>query len=591
MAAEWNTNVWSKRLQSELSALTNPTTSTTTSSNHHHHPNGEDTKEEVTADAVGSSNRSSSSSSSSRLLPPFVTVLDHIFDMDQGDCLVAFLIDLPTTKTTSTKTTTSSKSDQEVPSSPDPVEDIIVILDVSLPKQHKHSQDGVTTTTTTTVDPLAMSYPFVKPLAVLKSGSSRFPSHGDIRGIQNGDFLDIRIEEKEDWSPSFYLVDCISNISWEMKQSILQGLPYFAAAPVVPAATKKKIPQPEKKKRTERERIEESIREDFDQSYISMKQPPAARKQLSIEIGDEIQMLESPWKHISMGVYSCEVIRRPKKKKNLSSSVEIANTPLLSNQEEDADTFLMITENHIVEMRSNKHNVNSCLVTFVIPLEKLSKLTFRRSESLSLFWEDQEVEEEDGHHGVNVHLNSVVYMCPDSHDCVHLIQAGLKKQGVKSKQRTTMTPSAESAAIKQGLHLVSIVDKIELAFLQQHATTTNEENDNDIDNTTKHNNKTSKDPSNNSPNKNDEEQQVKDIMDLYRQAVDKFEMAGDYERQEEVFNRMYRFLALPLVICILDGSYFQKTKKKKGRWGKRGLWVREESSLSIASLPGCCSIS
>jgi hypothetical protein len=48
-------------------------------------------------------------------------------------------------------------------------------------------------------------------------------------------------------------------------------------------------------------------------------------------------------------------------------------------------------------------------------------------------------------------------------------------------------------------------------------------------------------------------------MDLYRQAAERFEVAGDV-RHEEVVTHMRKFLALPLTVSILDGSY----KKPEG---------------------------
>lgn len=52
---------------------------------------------------------------------------------------------------------------------------------------------------------------------------------------------------------------------------------------------------------------------------------------------------------------------------------------------------------------------------------------------------------------------------------------------------------------------------------------------------------------------------VNEIMDLYRQAAERFEVAGDV-RHEEVVTHMRKFLALPLTVSILDGSY----KKSEG---------------------------
>lgn len=162
----------------------------------------------------------------------------------------------------------------------------------------------------------------------------------------------------------------------------------------------------------------------------------------------------------------------------------------------------MVTEQHIIEMRSNKLNLSTGVIAFAIPIEMLAKLKFRRQESLSLFFKPQPDD-------------PLIFMCPDSSDCVHQIQSVLKRHGVKGKH----TNAATHRAINQALHLVQEIQTMELAL--------------------KH------DPS---------VERVNEIMDLYRQAAERFESAGDV-RHEEVVTHMRKFLALPLTVGILDGSY------------------------------------
>ena len=166
------------------------------------------------------------------------------------------------------------------------------------------------------------------------------------------------------------------------------------------------------------------------------------------------------------------------------------------------ESFLMITESHIIEMKSNKLNLSTGTVTFAIPIEMLAKLKFRRQESVSLFFKPAPDD-------------PLIYMCPDSADCVHQIQAVLKRHGVKGKH----TNAATHRAINQALHLVQEIQTKELAL--------------------KH------DPS---------IERVNEIMDLYRQAAERFEVASDV-RHEEVVTHMRKFLALPLTVSVLDGSY------------------------------------
>lgn len=170
----------------------------------------------------------------------------------------------------------------------------------------------------------------------------------------------------------------------------------------------------------------------------------------------------------------------------------------------------MITENYIIEMRSNKLNLSTGTIVFAIPIEMLAKLKFRRQESISLFFKPAPDD-------------PLIYMCPDSSDCVHQIQAVLKRHGVKGKH----TNAATHRAINQALHLVQQIQTMELAL--------------------KH------DPS---------VERVNEIMDLYRQAAERFESAGDV-RHEEVVTHMRKFLALPLTVGILDGSYTKPTNDDK----------------------------
>ena len=162
----------------------------------------------------------------------------------------------------------------------------------------------------------------------------------------------------------------------------------------------------------------------------------------------------------------------------------------------------MITDTHIIELRSNKLNLSTGTITFAIPIEMLAKLKFRRQESISLFFKPAP---ED----------PLIYTCPDSADCVHQIQNVLKRHGVKGKH----TNAATHRAINQALHLVQEIQTKELAL--------------------KH------DPS---------VERVNEIMDLYRQCAERFESAGD-SRHKEVVTHMRKFLALPLTVSVLEGTY------------------------------------
>mmetsp|Transcript_19153 Transcript_19153/g.55699 ORF Transcript_19153/g.55699 Transcript_19153/m.55699 type:complete len:224 (+) Transcript_19153:1832-2503(+) len=106
-------------------------------------------------------------------------------------------------------------------------------------------------------------------------------------------------------------------------------------------------------------------------------------------------------------------------------------------------------------------------------------------------------------------------MCPDSAECVQQIQTVLKRHGVRGKHTNAATQRSIQAAL-------SIVAEIQRRERQLESTPTVES--------------------------------VNEIMDLYRQAAEKFEQAGD-PRHEEVMGHMRKFLAKPLTASILDGSY------------------------------------
>ena len=174
------------------------------------------------------------------------------------------------------------------------------------------------------------------------------------------------------------------------------------------------------------------------------------------------------------------------------------------------ESFIMITETHIIEMTSSKLNLSVGKVAFAIPIELMAKLKFRRQESISLFFK-------------TAPNDPLIYMCPDSADAVHQIQAVLKRHGVKGKH----TNAAAHRAIGEALQLVQEIQTKELAL--RHDPTV---------------------------------ERVNEIMDLYRQAAERFEAAGDV-RHEEVVTHMRKFLALPVTTSILDGSYKKAESPEK----------------------------
>ncbi len=261
MSGERNTEIWSTRLQRELLELT---------------------CEDSPKDAVQT------------VLPPFASYKDHELNIENGNCAVSFLVNLP------------GKDDETEPSP------IVVTLDSSLQKK----QDG-------TVDPIAVAYPFLKPTAILQSGASRFPEGSSIK---DGDMIDIEM----DWTPSLHLTDAILNIGLKIKESISQGESFHPAPPSI-----RQHPVGDMVDRAKRlgNTFSKGIRglashdkAEGDVQKRGMRIPVPARKKKEmkapketkspkanpgeVRIGDEINMLEAPWVDCQ-GVYSCKAIRRP----------------------------------------------------------------------------------------------------------------------------------------------------------------------------------------------------------------------------------------------------------------------------------------
>jgi len=493
---EKSAEIWSTRLQRELLAMTTDNAS-------------EEAKKEMTA-----------------VLPSFCSIKEHSLDIERGNCTITCLLDLPKAanaasdkvnekseegkedKPEESETTTEKSSSEEKADATDP---ITVTFDVSLKKKANGS-----------VDISAVSYPFLKPKAILASGYGNFPTGST---IQDGDCIEIEI----DWTPSLHLSDTVLNVALKIKESLSQGEAFHAAETDPDKGSKADITNDVVSKA---KKLGSTFSAGFRNQKSRMsglgrkKRAPRPKATASeVRIGDEINMLEAPWVDCQ-GVYSCKAIRRPKfaeeaikaaelkeKRKTENETEQVANVgfagagAMLRNITNSTrglleESFLMITESHIIEMKSNKLNLSTGTVTFAIPIEMMAKLKFRRQESVSLFFKPAPDD-------------PLIYMCPDSADCVHQIQAVLKRHGVKGKH----TNAATHRAINQALHLVQEIQTKELAL--------------------KH------DPS---------IARVNEIMDLYRQAAERFEVAGDV-RHEEVVTHMRKFLALPLTISVLDGSY------------------------------------
>lgn len=165
------------------------------------------------------------------------------------------------------------------------------------------------------------------------------------------------------------------------------------------------------------------------------------------------------------------------------------------------ETFLMLTEELIMEIKCQRFSVATATVCFVIPVSHLAKLKFRREESISLFFKEAPDD-------------PIIYMCTSSADAVKQIQLVLKKHGVKGKH----TNAAMQKTVESAIQMIEDITVMEQQLVEK--------------------------PS---------REKLSIIMDLYRQAAERFELAGD-ARHQQVVARMREFLASPIATNILETS-------------------------------------
>jgi hypothetical protein len=551
--------IWSMRVQQELLALITteptmilhssdsslPTESTTATT--------DDTKDSMDA-------TDNPKSSKMLLLPPFVTIADHALDIAAGTCVITVTVDvLPPQRDNQDdddqSTTTTHTAGPRY-------ESVTVAVDVSMGTfRGIRGTSGAATATSATdssreavvVVPDSQSYPFVPPTARLQAGSALFPTGSTVR---DGDAMAIDL----DWTPSLHVSDAILNVALKIRESIAQAEPFHAAIPTTKSADDSESYEDDPIDKVVGEVVDEVKKgarrfastlgslgkKAFAKSADGSTNTPTSRTTTgrsvkpnkpvpptsgtvaalpvlaqNVKIGDEINLLEEPWVG-AKGVYSCKAIRRPPfieqviaaassshttpRKDDVPAPHFASPTSMFRSLAQSArsvmeESFLMITDMHIIELRASKLNMQMGTVTFCIPIEFMAKLKFRRQESLSLFFK-------------TAPEDPLVYMCPDSGDAVHQIQAVLKQKGVRGKH----TNAAAYRAINEALEMIKVIQAKELAL--DHSPSV---------------------------------QTVNEIMDLYRQAAEKFESAGDI-RHEEVVTHMRKFLAKSSTIGILESA-------------------------------------
>jgi len=387
-------------------------------------------------------------------LPPVVTVREHTLDLSAGQALLLFDVEILKVNT------------------------LNLVLDASNTSSKK-------------------CYPFAPPSVQLQGQSQPLPEGST---LDIGDCIDI---SDLDWTPSLHMRDAMTHVALQIKESILQGEPLLGI----------------KEQTSPTSRLAQSLQKGATTIGKALKTSPKKKKKKppatsaatpGVAMGDEINVLQEPWVD-ARGVYSCKATQRPDFIQELMmQNDDNTGTSMFRSLTESArsimeESFLMITDTHILELKASKLQPSQCTVTFCMPIELLAKLKFRRHESISLFFKT------DPKH-------ALIYTCRDAGDAVQQIQAVLKQHGVRGKH----TNAAAFKTIQQAMGLVQEIQTKELAL--HHDPTV---------------------------------ERVNNIMDLYRQAAERFESAGDL-RHAEVMAHMRKFLALPQTMAILDGTFEKK---------------------------------
>mmetsp|Transcript_4663 Transcript_4663/g.6612 ORF Transcript_4663/g.6612 Transcript_4663/m.6612 type:complete len:649 (-) Transcript_4663:441-2387(-) len=492
-------------------------------------------------------------------LPAFLKVKEHTLNIEQGICRVSFLVAIEESVTNSKlgdnnvkpedtgkegqeeteKTLQSEEANEESKlnsdtkikdKEPDTVS-ITITLDVS------RVLDGTDNSDT------SQSYPFLKPKAFLAEGSIYLPAGSTVRDSDP-------IEIDCDWTPSLHLNDAALNIALKIRESIKRSVPFHrqdeleAAMMAVADSVKEGVAVSSAKVSSFFNSLRtkaSAMADEMDHAVANSKTKSKTKRRnkneaklaikkkiptiANLEVGDIIDLSQEPWSQC-LGMFPCKPLRKPEfiqadfievavsGKKVAGSGVAGAGSMFKSFTQSAKslveESYLMLNEELIIELKCNKFSVQNATVALTIPISNLSKLKFRRQESISLFFKQSS-------------NDPLIYMCDESAEAVKTIQTILKRHGVKGKH----TNAIMQKAIETATQNIEEIRVKESAF--------------DVD-------------------KNVSIEKVDEIMDLYRQAAEKFELAGD-ERHEEVMISMRTFLAKPSVAMLLDGNPTHKQKE------------------------------
>ena len=395
------------------------------------------------------------------------------------------------------------------------------------------------------------SYPLFPPALSLVSGASLLPPGSD---VTDGAPLHLSLE----WTPSLTASDAILDVALRMRECVRSAEPFLNASLSSSAAAASQNlrssaaagggSKPAARNEAQRAVVADNNRSSGGPAAVpppsaaplgsgvaggggpivslaSLLSRPGRRPSITLSVGD-VQDL-SAWDVV---VYDAKSIRRPaflQKRdtearaasaaadaaaekargggagagvgsffKNAFSSVAGAGRSIIE------ETFIGVTSTQIVEIRASKFALNSGTVTTALPINGLAKLKFRRDESISFYFKEDP-------------NDPLVYMCAASAAVVEKVQSIMSAAGVKGRH----TSSKQSRAIDDAIDLITLIQ-----VKEQHL------------------------------GKKPNVKLVREIMELYRLATEKFAEAED-TRHEQVLDHMRFFLGRPLVKSLLDGTH------------------------------------
>lgn len=176
-----------------------------------------------------------------------------------------------------------------------------------------------------------------------------------------------------------------------------------------------------------------------------------------------------------------------------------------------SDSYLYVGGECILELSTPKFGTMST-VDVVLPVTTMSKLKFRRGESVSFTFKGAAKE-------------PLIYMCRESESVVQKVKEVMGRKGVTGKH---MKPN-EVREVERAVELVTLI-QIKEASMEESPPTL---------------------------------KLVEEIMDLYRRSIETFVSVGD-ERYRGVKEGMVTFLGRDDVVRVLDGGRIRAGKMETG---------------------------